>query len=441
MKKYLRFAENYILLLGCLTLGLFLLLFADHAGGVSETENRTLQPFPELSVDAVASGRYMEEFEDYLSDAFPARERMIAVSNALTGVFGKTDAQEEARRLYDEELGMINDFAPEESAADAAPEQTETAETLPAAPAAEAKSAAFWVVQLDGTVKNIEKYTPDTVSHLAAVINRYREALGENGRVFLINSPASDVANGLFDTHRFTDWGYDLDEALQPLLKSGAKIYDVPGLLEPYRDETALFSTSDQHWYVKTAWRVSNAFIKDLGYAPTDFYDYDYYLRDTIRNGPYTPEQLRDMKIDRENLMVPKILSPVTASCITYLTQLEPTEIYNFREHGYTMYLGGAKGPYRLFETGFHTGRNALIISDSYAFCMAYYLFPYYDSVLQTDLRSTNYRTKLLGASIREYMEYYDIDDVYIITCQWTSINGPVFAWRLERFFDAVDIG
>lgn len=441
MKKYLRFAENYILLLGSLTLGLFLLLFADRSGGVSESENRTLQPFPELCAEAVASGRFMEEFEDYLSDAFPARERMIAVSNALTGVFGKTDAQEEARRLYDEELGMIDDFAPEESApAAAAPERTEAGKTRPAASAAEAKSAAFWVVRADGAISYIEKYTPDTVSHLAAVINSYREALGENGRVFLVNSPASDVANGLLDTHRFTDWGYDLDEALQPLLLSGAKIYDVPSLLEPYRDEGAMFSTSDQHWYVKTAWRVSNAFIEDLGYAPTDFYDYNYYLRDTIRNGPYTPEQLKDMKIDRENLMVPQILSPVTASCITYLTQREPTEIYNFREHGYTMYLGGAKGPYRLFETGFHTGRNALIISDSFAFSMAYYLFPYYDSILQTDLRNNNYRTKLIGASIREYMEYYDIDDVYIITCQWTSINGPVFAWRLERFLDAADI-
>ena len=73
MKKYLRFAENYILLLACLTLGLFLLLFADRSGGVSETENRTLQPFPELRAEAVASGRYMEEFENYLSDAFPAR--------------------------------------------------------------------------------------------------------------------------------------------------------------------------------------------------------------------------------------------------------------------------------------------------------------------------------------------------------------------------------
>ena len=48
MKKYLRFAENYILLLASATLGLFLLLFAPRDGGVSETENRALQAFPEL---------------------------------------------------------------------------------------------------------------------------------------------------------------------------------------------------------------------------------------------------------------------------------------------------------------------------------------------------------------------------------------------------------
>lgn len=443
MKKYLRFAENYILLLACLTLGLFLLLFADRSGGVSETENRTLQPFPELRAEAVASGRYMEEFENYLSDAFPARERMIALSNALTGVFGKSDDQEEARRVYDAELGMVDDYAREETAAAGGdePERTEAGETLPAVPAAEAKGAALWLVTKSGSIKYVEQYTPETVSHVASVLNRYREALGENGRVFLVNSPASDVANDVLDTRRYADWGYDLDEALQPLLESGAKVYNVPRLLEPYRDEGAMFSTSDLHWYVKTAWRVSNAFVEDLGYAPTDFYDYDYYLRDTIRNGPYTPEQLRDMKLDRENLMVPQILSPVTASRITHLTESEPLELYDFKHHGYTMYLGGAKGPYRLFETGFHTGRSALIISDSYAFAMAYYLFPYYDSILQTDLRNNNYNLEAVGASIREYMEYYDIDDVYIITCQWTSINGPVFSWRLERFLDAVDAG
>lgn len=442
MKKILLFAENYILLLASLTLGLFLLLLADKAGGFSEKENRNLQPFPELSASSLASGRFMEEFEKYLSDAFPARGEMIALSNTLTGVFGETDKQAEARKTFDAELGMIGDEAPETSAAPlSTPAEDPAAETQSAAlPAAQAQGAALWFVRRDGGKQIIEEYTPQTVAYVAGVVNRYREALGENGRVFLVNSPASDVANEVLDSHRYADWGYDMDEAMQPLLSRGAKIYSVPKILEPWRDEGAMFSTSDLHWYVKTAWRVSNAFLDDLGYAPTGFYDYEYYLRDSLRSGPFTPEQLQSMTIDRENLMVPRVISPVRASIVTHLTEKAPTELYDFVHHGYTMYLGGAKGPYRLFETGFHTGRNALIISDSYAFAMAYYLFPYYDSVLQTDLRNANYNVSLVGASIRDYMEQYDIDDVYIITCQWTSFNGPVFSWRLERFLDSAAV-
>ena len=67
MKKYLRFAENYILLLASATLGLFLLLFAPKDGGVSETENRARQAFPELKASSVLSGEYMDEFESFLS--------------------------------------------------------------------------------------------------------------------------------------------------------------------------------------------------------------------------------------------------------------------------------------------------------------------------------------------------------------------------------------
>ena len=109
MNRYLRLAENYILLLASLTLGLFLLFFADRSGGVSETENRQLQAFPELSADSVLSGTYMEQFESFLSDAFPAREEMIALSDALTGLFGKADAQAEAKKLFLEEQGLDED--------------------------------------------------------------------------------------------------------------------------------------------------------------------------------------------------------------------------------------------------------------------------------------------------------------------------------------------
>ena len=61
--------------------------------------------------------------------------------------------------------------------------------------------------------------------------------------------------------------------------------------------------------------------------------------------------------------------------------------------------------------------------------------------MLQTDLRNNNYQLDLVGESIRTYMQQYGVDDVYIITCQWTSINGPVFSWRLEHFLDSADVG
>ena len=175
MKKILLFAENYILLLASLTLGLFLLLLADKAGGFSEKENRNLQPFPELSASSLASGRFMEEFEKYLSDAFPAREEMIALSNTLTGVFGETDKQAEARKTFDAELGMIGDEAPEPTAAPLpAPAEGPAAETQSAAlPAAQAQGAALWFVRRDGGKQIIEEYTPQTVAYVAHVEQQY----------------------------------------------------------------------------------------------------------------------------------------------------------------------------------------------------------------------------------------------------------------------------
>ena len=445
MKKYLRFAENYIVLLASLTLGLFLLLFADKSGGVSETENRMLQPFPELSVSALLSGQFMEEFEGYLSDAFPARQGMIDFSDALMGLFGQADAQEEAKKDFLEQQGLAGDEAPEEApVSQAAPTAEAESEETPvgtaqtqASPAAEARSAALWQERLDGSRKMIEEYSAQTLLSLAGVLNEYRAALPEEGNIFFINVPASDVANPVFDQHRYADWGSDIDEALQPLVERNVRIYNATKLFEPYENEGPMFSTGDLHWYVKTAWRTSNAFVEDLGYAPSDFYDYEYYLRYSLANGPYTPEQLQTMTIERENLMVPLILSPVETSIVTRLTEKKPSEAYDFTHTGYTMYLGGAKGPYRLFETGFHTGRNALVISDSYAFSMLYYLFPYYDAVLQTDLRAVNYDSGEVGATIRQYMEQYAIDDLYLVSCHWTSINGPVYTWRLGRFLDA----
>ena len=57
------------------------------------------------------------------------------------------------------------------------------------------------------------------------------------------------------------------------------------------------------------------------------------------------------------------------------------------------------------------------------------------DAILATDPRDDMYRGDIRG-SIRDYMEEYDISDVYFVTCSYTSLDGYVFQDRLERLFD-----
>lgn len=443
MKKYIDFAKYYICLLSLFCLGGYILLFAPKEASASQTENRMLQGFPSLSLSSLADGSYMDQFEAYLSDAFPGRAKLIAVSNGVMDLFDRADKTEDLKAAVGAEMGVFEDELPEEIPAgreapsDPAAEE-QAVSTSPEAPETKkaVSGAAAWQVRPDGRREITESYSAARINYLAGVLNKYRACLGENGRVFFINAPASDYVNAIFDQHRYTDWGYDLDEVMQPLLDDNVKIYSAQKILDPWKTEEKLYSKDDFHWLIHTAWRVSNAFVGDMGYAPSDFLDYSYYLRYSLNNGPYTPEQLRNMTVKRNDLMVPLVLSPVKAALVKKLTQQTPSGVYDFTHHGYTMYFGGTKGPYRLFETGFHTGHNALVICDSFGLAMLYYLFPYYDNVMQTDFRDRNYQVDQVGASVRQYIEEYGIDDVYFITCTYTSINSAVFTVRAERFLN-----
>lgn len=55
----------------------------------SSYENRKLQQKPELSVQAVRTGSYMKEYEDYVSDQILGRNRYIAIKSATDRALGK----------------------------------------------------------------------------------------------------------------------------------------------------------------------------------------------------------------------------------------------------------------------------------------------------------------------------------------------------------------
>ena len=81
-----------ISIMSVLLFGLSFACFFKKADDFSESERRVLAQFPELTVDTILSGDFMEEFETYTTDQFPARDtfRTLKAVSAL-GVFRQKD--------------------------------------------------------------------------------------------------------------------------------------------------------------------------------------------------------------------------------------------------------------------------------------------------------------------------------------------------------------
>ena len=81
-----------LILLSVLLFGIAFWCWFKPATDFSTTERRELKQFPELSVKTLVSGKFMQTFEDYTLDQFPARDSFRTIK-ALTAkyVFGQAD--------------------------------------------------------------------------------------------------------------------------------------------------------------------------------------------------------------------------------------------------------------------------------------------------------------------------------------------------------------
>lgn len=109
------FAAALVALLFCGTLiGLFLHSAFDTDATVSESENRTLAVMPHISVQTVANGSFMTDFEAYYADTFPRREHFLALNQKITAVFsgvhGKDDVVLVSKTEKDDFAGQDIDY-------------------------------------------------------------------------------------------------------------------------------------------------------------------------------------------------------------------------------------------------------------------------------------------------------------------------------------------
>ena len=115
MKKKFPFVIAYWWCMALFLLGLLPLALGNREGGVSESENRTLQALPRLSASAWWDGSFAEGLEAYLSDQMPGRDAILRGSARLLALF---DAATDEERILDKnalkELGEMGSVLEEE---------------------------------------------------------------------------------------------------------------------------------------------------------------------------------------------------------------------------------------------------------------------------------------------------------------------------------------
>lgn len=83
--------------------GMFLFLVLSKDMDISTSERRKLEQFPELSLENIISGRFMEKFESYATDQVPNRDAWRSIkAQIVQNIFGQTD-----NNLYYKENGHI----------------------------------------------------------------------------------------------------------------------------------------------------------------------------------------------------------------------------------------------------------------------------------------------------------------------------------------------
>ena len=473
--KKLSFLLSYWWCMLLFVLGLGVLLLGNAAGGTSERENRTLQGAPAFTLKSWFSGTFAEELESYLGDQMPGRETILDISAGITELFDCRSAEEKILNAsVGKELEAAGEMPEEAEALLPSVTAAPTAEPLPetvltaavpetaATPVPEAVpedtpeptpvptpaptvdpsvkdtsiTRSFYYKKTDGGTAAVFHFQQDAIESTISSLNAYRAVLKEDGAVYFTYVPDSQRADKwLFNTKTYCGWHSDVEETIQANVSEGVYVFSTVNELEQYMQEgKAVYFKTDHHWSGLGAYTMVSAMRSARSVPVTSYDDFTYTVHEKFTGSIY--QSALDMAGTgvSDRLEVPAELAPVFAGEYRNLSKLLREVRYMEPERSsYSAFLGGTHDPFYAVETGFHTGRKALVICDSFGNAFIPYLAPYYDTVCQIDLREEHTFITKGGASVSEYIKYWDIDDVYFIVSNGNGINSSYMRYTVRK--------
>ena len=337
--------------------GIFLVSLLLPKKEFSQLENRYLQKPPELSLESLTDGQFMEDAEDYVSDHIAGRDFWVAAKAWSERLSGKR----ENNGVY---------FAKD-----------------------------------DTLINRVDTPDPDKLDRDMS----YVDALAGNVSVpvyfGLIPTAAAIWSDKLPAGAPTADELAIIDRLY---FSTGANTVDVAGALASHKEEPIYYRT-DHHWTSLGAFYGANALLEAMGMEPLDLSNYEKTTVTEDFNGTiFSSSGVRWVKPDQIDTYVRGDGVKVT-SYFTGQPQEGSLYVDSYLEvkDKYSYFLGGRQ-PLCVIETEHTDAPKVLIIRDSYSDSLAPFLTERFSEIHLFDPRDNL-------TSVKSYVEEHDIDAVAVL--------------------------
>jgi hypothetical protein len=456
MKKAVSYIFTFLWLALLSLLGIYYLFLAPREPAYSPAENRNLAGFPAVSAERVLTGQFGKDFETYLEDRFPGRDRVIAATNQLKSALSLATIDEylliaqSPEDALDSEVNeeAVDDLLAELEQRPTEPPETEPPEaTDPSAPAVpteppenppiKQKPAASLedypnrvgiYMNTGGSDYAVYETSSRKVAAMTALLNKYARLLPKNGKLMFTMVPQSAKANRYVNARTQNSFYSTWDDIINGLGDNNVYAFDTPEILAPaIENGEYVYFRTDMHWNPYGSYLVYAEMAKRAGKVPCSYEeDFTLTVEEPFRGTYYRdyPGDYGGVKADRLDLLMPvcglewrRITGPNGEyKLIDFLN-------HNARQNDrYTVYLGGPAGPWTYAQCDNGETENCLLITDSFGLGYLPFLTANYGQVHYYDPRYFNEAT--VGCSVAEMIEKYNIQDIYVVVGDLHSFDS-----------------
>lgn len=425
----------WLILLGAF--GVCMMLFANKEPVVSETENRTLAGIPTVTWQLLKDGEIDEAFERFLCDKFFLRSEIVDRSKAIKHLFSSLtvdellDANEE--EAFQADTNESVDDTPKAAAYEVQtgkdPIQDDSNGSTAGQKEASARSedtAGIWLEQKNGTRTELLTYSKEQIQKAADVFNLYAALLPEGGTLHVLLTPRAQTINKLA-LHLDTESGLysDVENMLQSFVSKNVTVHSLYDILRnPLLQKEYVYFRTDHHWTARGAYAAADAMLKSEGIQTIPLSDYTETQIEGYLGSIYLNERNAKLKELADTIEVFHPILPATGYSVTNAYKKNELPVIDETKENYLVFLGGTHGPYRVLVGGYHTGRNMLLICDSFGNSIAPFFMPYYDDVYMVDFRDAYYSRNAAEAGVKEYIQRCEINDIYIVLSETNGIGS-----------------